>query len=210
MEPTEENLRAWDEVHGRGQPAALEPRIPDEIRARLPALDGKHVLHLGSGTGEASAELTELGGLVTGVELGDELLTTARGRAPNAAFVPGDPQDLPLELRRGRFDVVYAGPGLLARAEALEPFLHGVVGALKAGGLLAVYDLHPAGACVDAFRHWRESYFERRWPLGVLISAIADAGLVVRRLDELPSLETLGRPETRLPAVFLLLAEKSH
>jgi SAM-dependent methyltransferase len=168
------------------------------------------VLQLGSGTGEASAELAELGGLVTGIEHGEELLATARGRAPSAAFVPGDPQELPLELRRGRFDVVYAGPGLLARVGALEPFLHGVVGALKPGGVLAVYDIHPAGACVDAFRHWRDSYFEQRWPLGALVSAIAGAGLVVRRLDELPSLETLGRPETRVPAVFLLLAEKSH
>ena len=88
MEPTEENIRAFEDLH-RSRIAALSdrPGIPDPIRGLLPDLDGKHVLHLMCGTGEASAELAGLGALVTAVDVWAEALGEARGRHPDVAFV---------------------------------------------------------------------------------------------------------------------------
>ena len=48
MEPTDANLRAWDEVRGAVPP----PAIPDPVRALLPDLGGRHVLQLLCATGE--------------------------------------------------------------------------------------------------------------------------------------------------------------
>src|SRR5256885_783012 len=107
MEPTDENLKAWNEVHGRS--AAEEAGIPAHVRERLPDLKGKHLLHLQCGTGVISAELAKLGALVTGVDLSSEALVRAHELAPSGAFVHADPQSLPVELRRGRFDLVFTG-----------------------------------------------------------------------------------------------------
>ena len=62
MEPTERNLRAWNAAHRRRaqQPASA---LPELVRSWLPDLRGRHVLHLGCGAGEATAELVALGAL---------------------------------------------------------------------------------------------------------------------------------------------------
>ncbi|TML10163.1 MAG: class I SAM-dependent methyltransferase, partial [Actinobacteria bacterium] len=81
--------------------------IPETIRERLPDVNGKHVLHLQCATGESSAQLAELGALVTGVDISAEATAVARERVPNALFLEGDVHQLPLQLERGRFDFVY-------------------------------------------------------------------------------------------------------
>ena len=112
MWPTEQNRRAWDVRYGHaGSPGAT---LPGAVRERLPDVSGKHVLHLPSGTGEVSAELISLGALVTGVDPSDQALAAARQRAPDAAFFQAELHELPLQLRRGRFNLVYAGEGTLA------------------------------------------------------------------------------------------------
>jgi ubiquinone/menaquinone biosynthesis C-methylase UbiE len=226
VEPTDHNLRAWDEVHRRRAEAmAGETGIPDWVRERLPEVAGKHVLHLQCGTGDSTAELAELGALATGLDISGEALEVARERVPTAAFIQGDVQALPTELRRGRFDLVYTGGGVLSWVLDLEPWGHGVATALKPGGQLLLYDTHPVVKCLDAALHWRESYFrtevepdtgwettdeqrERLWQLGQIVTAIADAGLVVTRLDEVPSDRRRQRQDPRVPGEFLLLALK--
>ena len=94
MEPTEENLRAWDAIRR----SRAEPTIPDPVRALLPDLRSKHVLQLVCGTGAASAELAALGAFVTGVDSSEEALDVARKRAANAVFVKADFRALPAEL----------------------------------------------------------------------------------------------------------------
>jgi SAM-dependent methyltransferase len=227
LEPTDHNLRAWDEVHRRRAEAmAGELGIPDWVRERLPDIAGKHVLHLQCATGESTAELAELGALATGLDVSGEALELARERASNAAFIQGDVQALPTELRRGRFDLVYTGGGVLAWVLDLAAWAHGVTTALKPGGQLLLYDTHPVVKCLDAALHWRESYFraeaepdtgweaaegqrERFWQLGQIVTAIADAGLVVTRLDEVPSDRRRQRQDPRVPGEFLLLASKA-
>ena len=122
MEPTDQNRKAWDEIHRR-RTAAMEGQlgIPAQIRELLPDVAGKHVLHLQCATGESTAELVELGALVTAVDISAEALDVARERAPDVAYVHADVHDLPLEVRRGRFDLVYTGGGVFDLAPGPRP-----------------------------------------------------------------------------------------
>ena len=96
MEPTEENLRAWEERHrGRAEPVELPPFV----QRTLGDLKGKKVLHLLCGTGEATAALAELGAVATGLDPRPGALEAARERWPKILWVDGDPQSLPRQLR---------------------------------------------------------------------------------------------------------------
>jgi SAM-dependent methyltransferase len=236
MEPTDHNRRAWDEIHRRRKDAmGGRLGIPDAIRERLPDVDGKHVLHLQCATGESSAELAELGALVTGVDVSGEAVTIARERVPNALFLQADVQQLPLQLERSRFDLVYTGGGIFLWLQDLDAWARGVASALKPGGTLLAYDDHPVSACVDQASHWREDYFnedtlvgvgwrhfdlpgapaqeekhERFWRLGQIVTAIAGAGLVIRSFEEFSTIyETYWREkDPRVPGQFVLIADK--
>ena len=200
MEPTDLNRRVWDEVH-RPRAGEAPTRLPEVVEGRLPELAGKHVLHLSCGTGEATAELAGLGALVTGVDGSAEAVAAARKRAPAVAFVQGDPNQLPVELRRGRFDVVYSAIG------DLEPWAAGIAAALRAGGELIVHDEHPVLACLDDMLHWREDYFapgSRR--LGELVTALVSAGLVIQSIEELPGHDPLLPQARRVPGELVLVA----
>jgi SAM-dependent methyltransferase len=234
MEPTEHNRRAWDEVHRRRAEAmAGRLGIPPLVRQRLPDLEDRHVLHLQCATGESTAELAGLGALVTGVDISAEALALAAERAPTAALLQADVHDLPLHLRRGRFDLVYTGGGVLNWLQELAPWASGIAATLRPGGGLLLYDTHPVAKCVDVSLRWRENYFEegldvnvgwhhfelagepaqeqtyeRFWRLGQCVSALAAAGLTVRRLEEFPSVYATQRGDARVPGDFILLAEK--
>ena len=209
--------------------------IPTPIRERLPDVAGKHVLHLQCGTGESTAQLSQLGALVTGVDISGEAIAIAHERAPSAAFVQADVEELPLQLERGRFDLVYTGGGIFHWLHDLDRWARGIARALKPGALLVAYDDHPVAACVDRTSHWREDYFddrpivdvgwrhfelpgepareekyERFWRLGEIVTAIAGAGLVVHSLEEFSTIyETYWREkDPRIPGQFLLLAQK--
>ncbi len=204
MEPTEENIRVWDEVHRRLAERPEAPPLPDIVRERLPRLDGRHVLHLNCGDGAQTVELATLGALVTGVDPSDEALTVARRRDPTVAWVQAHPEALPLELQRGRFHLVYA-TGLAAHKRAIEASARGIEGALRPGGYLLLHEPHPVAAHVDAIGHWRESYFDvGSARLGELLTALGQAGLVLRRLEEFP----LPKPQDRVPGELLLVARK--
>src|SRR5205814_2123635 len=126
----------------------------------LPDVKGKHVLHLQCATGESTAELADLGALVTGVDISVEATAVARERVPNALFLEADVHHLPLQLERGRFDFVYTGGGIFHWLHDLDVWAHGIASALKRGGMLLAYDDHPVSACVDQASHWREDYFD--------------------------------------------------
>lgn len=207
MEPTDHNLRAWERAHRR--PAA--EGLPAVVRERLPDLQGRHVLQLGCGTGEAAAELADLGALVTGVDASAEAVRVAHERAPRAALLHADPQALPVELRRGRFDVVYAGAGTLASVTDLDAWAAGVAAALRAGGGMLLFDRHPVAECLDAALRWRTDYFADRdgfWRVGRIVTAVARAGLHVHRLEELTAEAPARRQDPRVPAFLVLLALK--
>jgi ubiquinone/menaquinone biosynthesis C-methylase UbiE len=234
MEPTEHNRRAWDEIHGRGT-GAMRGRlgIPAPVRERLPDLEGKHVLHLQCGTGESTAELSDLGALVTGVDISSEAIKIAHERAPTAAFIQSDVQQLPIQLEHGRFDLVFTGGGVLTWLQDLDAWLHAIVGALKPGGSFFLYDGHPVGSCLDITLRWREDYFdeepqpnvgrarfdlsgpaaveekmERFWRLGQIATAVAQSGLLLRSLEEFPEFDPSRHRDRRIPGDFVLIADK--
>jgi SAM-dependent methyltransferase len=234
MEPTERNRRAWDEIHRR-RAHALEGQLglPEIVRAALGHVSGKRVLHLQCATGESTAELAELGALVTGVDIAAEALAVARERSPEIAWVQADVHALPPELTRGRFDLVYTGGGVVVWLHDLEAWARGIAAALRPGGDLLLHEEHPVAMCVDQSLRWREDYFdesvivnvgwehfdvhgdppteekhERFWRLGQIITAVAGAGLVVRQLEEYPGTSSWRRLPSKLPGSFVLLAGK--
>ena len=234
MEPTEHNRRAWDEVHRRRTDVMAERLgIPVPVRERLPDIGGKHVLHLQCATGESTAQLVELGALVTGVDISEEAMAVARERAPTAALIQADVQQLPLQLQRSRFDLVYTGGGVLVWLHDLDAWLHGIVAALRPGGRFLLYDGHPVGSCLDLTLRWREDYFdeqpqpnvgwghfdlpgtpaqeqkvERFWRLGQVVTAVAESGLLVRSLEEFPEFDPWRHRDRRVPGDFILIADK--
>ena len=211
MEPTEHNRRAWDEIHRRRAEAlAGERGLPTPVRHALADLTDKRVLHLQCGTGEATAQLAELGGVVTGVDVSGDALEAARERWPSILWVQADPQALPRELRRGRFDLVYSGLGSLAPVRDLDGWLRSVVSTLHDGGDLLLFEEHPVALCVDGLMHWRESYFAGSPRLGQIVTAAARNGLRVRALEEYPSRsEGWRRHDARVPGTFLLYAQRA-
>lgn len=205
MEPTEGNIRAWNAVHR----AEGEPALPQRIRDRLPPLDGMRVLHLQCGDGMATLELAASGALVTGVDSSAEALDVARRRGPDLPWVQAEPEHLPGELRRNRFDLVFQDPGSLDRILDLESWAAGVAAALRPLGWLVVHEQHPIARHLDAALHWREDYFDGPWTLGGLLTAVAQAGLTVKRLEEYPARrEGYRGQDPRVPGEFLLRAEK--
>jgi hypothetical protein len=125
--------------------------------------------------------------------------------------VQADPQALPRELARGRFDLVYSGLGSLARIADLDAWTRSVASALRVGGDLLLYEEHPVALCVDGLMHWRESYFDegsRR--LGQIVTTTARAGMTPRALEEYPSgSESWRRHDARVPGTFLLYAQRA-
>ena len=200
MEPTDTNLRAWEEAHKRIRRSSTRGSrtLPKPVRERLPDIGGRHVLHLACGAGRETAALMSLGALVTGVDSSEATVKAARKRLPDAALVTASPEALPVELRRKRFDVVYSSWGALAEIGDLEGWADGIASALKKGGILFLYDEHPVAACLDQMLHWHESYFET-WPIGRLVHALGGAGLALERLEELPDPNRWGRREVRRP-----------
>lgn len=234
MEPTDRNRRAWDEIHRR-RAQALEGQLglPAVVRAALGDLKGRHVLHLQCATGESTAELAGLGALVTGVDVSGEALDIARERWPDIAWVQADVQNLPSELRRGRFDLVYTADGVLVWLHDLDAWATGIAAALRRGGDFLLHEEHPVAMCVDPNLRWREDYFdeelhvyrgwshfeltgppaqeekvERFWRFGQIVSAIAGAGLVVRQLEEYPEGDSWRRLPSKVPGKYTLLARK--
>jgi predicted TPR repeat methyltransferase len=207
MEPTDTNLRAWEEAHRSLRRGGGRRGLPKPVRERLPDLEGRHVLHLGSGAGRETAALIGLGALVTGVDGSEETVRAARKRLPDAALVAADVQELPVELRRGRFDVVYSSWGTLALVSDLSHWSGGIAAALRRGGVLLAYDEHPVAACLDQMLHWHESYFDA-WPVSRVVEALLDAGLTLERLEELPDPNRWGRREVRVPGDLVVIARK--
>jgi SAM-dependent methyltransferase len=211
MEPTEHNRRAWNEIHRQRAEALVGHRgLPSPVRHALADLSKKRVLNVHCGMGEAAAELAALGAVVTGLDSSGALLEAARERWPSILWVQGDPQQLPAELRRGRFDLVYAGAGSILQINDLDTWLRELVAALRHSGELLLFEEHPVALCVDGLLHWRESYFGiglKR--LGQIVNAATRAGLELRALEEYPARhEGFRRHDARIPGTFLLYARK--
>jgi len=208
VEPTDVNRRMFDEAHRRR--AGGRASLPPIVRRTLRDLAGKSVLHLRCGTGEGSAELAEHGATVTAVDLDQAALDAARERWPSILWIPADPQSLPANLRRSRFDLVYSPEGVVAGLTDIDAWAAGIAASVRRRGELLVYDDHPVSLCVDGLLRWHRDYFEDGIVrLGRLVSALAGAGFRVEALEEYP-LDAAGRrSDRRIPGSFLLYATRT-
>jgi SAM-dependent methyltransferase len=212
MEPTQENIRAFEAAH---RAEAVPDVLPELVARTLGDLKKKRVLHLLCGTGDATAALADLGAQATGVDPRPEALEAARERWPKILWVDGDPQELPRQLRREKFDLVYSGEGVIEGIGDLGAWAAGIVAALKPGGELLIFDDHPVADCVDRLLRWRSDYFrdpadrDPLWRIGQIVSALARAGLQTQALEEYPGGTSRLHHDRRIPATFLLDARRA-
>lgn len=141
------------------------------------------------------------------------------------------------------FDVVFTGGGAIVWLPDLPRWAIAIATLLKPGGVFILHEEHPVRSCLwieneqiqivdDYFRRARpikdngwfhfkggeeaqEIKYEFTWPIGDVVTAIAQAGLIIDRLEEFP-----GGPEWRLeqdkgqlghlPGQYLLVAHKQN
>ena len=208
MEPTDENLRAFEDAHRPVERG--ETSLPPQVRQSLADLNGKRVLHIGAGSGAATIEFVELGASVTGIDASEAALERARERAPSVLWIHSGLDTVPSELQRGRFDLAYAGVGTVQGVRDLDLFAGSITASLRVGGDLLLYDEHPAALCVDGLMHWREDYFEPGFHrLGQVVGSLARHDLTMRALEEYPP-GTGSFHDQRVPETFLLHARKTR
>ena len=156
-------------------------------------------------------------------------------------FVAADIYALPAELQRGDFDIVYTGGGALVWLPDIARWAEVVAAALRPGGRLILSEEHPIAGCLwvtDGKLEITDDYFGRgkttpdqgwghfsggedaqekkyqfAWPLGDIITALANAGLRIESLHESPSdadwrFGALLDAVRRLPGRYLLTARR--
>lgn len=156
-------------------------------------------------------------------------------------FVAADVYALPPDLQRGDFDIVFTGGGALVWLPDIERWAEVVASALRPGGRLVLDEEHPLAMVLwaeegtikidsDYFgRHRAEEYrgwshftggedaqelkYEFAWPLGDIITALANAGFRIRSLREAPSRARYRFGDrldevASLPGEYLLIATK--
>lgn len=159
-----QNRRSWNAVVGahdshRGDLAGFleaggSTLFPEELRLLGDPL-GKTVAHLQCNSGGDTLSLAGLGADVTGVDLSDEAVGSARRLSEKsgipARFVRADVYDWLAEVARdaGRFDAVFASYGVVCWLPDLTSWAGGIEAILAPGGRFVLVDFHPAAEVFD-------------------------------------------------------------
>ena len=157
-------------------------------------------------------------------------------------FIASDIYALPAYLFAESFDIVFTGGGALVWLPDLQEWGRIIARLLKLSGRLIIDEEHPLAGCMEVqdgqvrivddyfgrkpeiFMGWshftggehaKEQKYEFTWPLGDVVTALAQAGLRIERLEERPSLQgwRFGDklPEVaRIPGEYLLVARKDE
>jgi SAM-dependent methyltransferase len=142
----------------RGGGNALFP----EERALLGDLDRRTLVHLQCNSGSDSLSLALLGATVTGVDISDEAISSARRLSSEAGipadFVRADVYDwLEVAVCEGRrFDVVFSSYGVVCWLHDLEAWAGGIAAVLRNGGRFVVVDFHPVADMFD--EQWNRAH----------------------------------------------------
>ncbi len=160
----DQNRRSWNAVVGahdshRGDLAGFlggggSTLFPEERRL-LGDLSGLTVAHLQCNSGGDTLSLAGLGSDVTGVDLSDEAIRSARSLSEKsglpARFVRADVYDwLADAVARGTgYDVVFASYGVVCLLPDLGLWAHGIANVLEPGGRFVLVDFHPAAEVFD-------------------------------------------------------------
>ena len=156
-------------------------------------------------------------------------------------FIASDIYTLPADIFEERFDIVFTGGGAIVWLPDLQEWAKIIARLLKPGGRLLIDEEHPLAGCMevqdgvvrivddyfgrkaDMFIGWshfsgaenaKETKYEFTWPLGDVVTALAQAGLRIERLEERPS-QQQWRFGDKLPSVaqipgeYLLMARNA-
>ncbi len=158
-------------------------------------------------------------------------------------FIAADVYALPTDLQAGTFDYVYTSAGVIVWLPDLTRWAQVVASALKPKGIFLLFEEHPLASCLwssdgklqvesdyfgrsrpeksHGWRHFqggeeaKETKYEFSWPLGDIVTALAQAGLRIERLEEFPAEQGWRFQEDsdfihHLPGSFLLVASKDR
>lgn len=141
-----DRLRAGGSLMGDEELAALDAATAGR------GLAGLAVLHLQCHIGCDSVALARGGATVTAVDFSrtalDRLEVLAKECGVTVAALEADATDLPASLN-GQFDLVYASIGVLCWIDDLDAWMAGVARSLRAGGALALVELHPLVTMIE-------------------------------------------------------------
>ena len=160
----DQNRRSWNAVVGahdshRGDLAGFlkaggSTLFPEEL-GLLGDLSGKSLAHLQCNSGGDSLSLARLGADVTGVDLSDGAIRSARRLSEKsgltARFVQADVYEWLAETAKSeqRFDAVFASYGVVCWLPDLKTWATGIAGILVPGGRFVLVDFHPAADVFD-------------------------------------------------------------
>ena len=166
----EQNRLSWNAVVGahdshRGDLAGFlrgggSTLFPEE-RSLLGDLRGKSLVQLQCNSGADTLSLASLGATVTGVDISDEAISSARSLSRQtgipADFVRADVYEwLATTAREGRrFDVAFSSYGVVCWLPDLESWAQGITAVLRSGGRFVLVDFHPVVEMFD--EHWNLS-----------------------------------------------------
>ncbi len=129
--------------------------FPEE-RSLLGHIGGEKLLHLQCNSGGDTLSLARLGATVTGVDISDAAISTARKLSEEAGisadFERADVYDwFETTARAGgrRFDIVFASYGVVCWLPDLEAWAEGISAVLEPGGRFVLVDFHPAADVFD-------------------------------------------------------------
>jgi SAM-dependent methyltransferase len=167
----EQNRLSWNAAVGaheshRGDLATFLRKggstlFPEE-RTLLGDINGKTLLHLQCNSGGDSLSLALLGATVTGVDISDQAISSARHLSSEsgitADFVRADGYDwLKGAAREGRrFDVVFSSYGAVCWLPDLEAWARGIASDLNPGGRFVLVDFHPVAEMFD--ERWNHAH----------------------------------------------------
>lgn len=144
-----EQLNVWD-PRLYNERAAFVTEAGQDLVELLAPRPGERVLDVGCGTGELTAAIAARGAVVTGLDLSDDMLKTARDRHPALTFTAADAQSLAYDAA---FDAVFSNAALHWMPR-LEDVVAGVARALTRPGRF-VAELGGAGNTATVLRALR-------------------------------------------------------
>jgi SAM-dependent methyltransferase len=128
--------------------------FPEELEL-LGDLEGKTLAHLQCNSGGDTLSLALLGATVTGVDLSDGAISSARRLSTEtgipAEFLRADVYDWLEEAARAglRFDIIFSSYGVVCWLPDLEAWARGIAAVLNDGGRFVLVDFHPAAEMFD-------------------------------------------------------------
>jgi 2-polyprenyl-3-methyl-5-hydroxy-6-metoxy-1,4-benzoquinol methylase len=159
------NRRSWNEAirtrnRHKGNEAALFREggniLDPEERTLLGELIGTSFVHLQCNCGEETLSLAQLGATVTGVDISDTAIHTARllleATGLPATFLRMDVYDWLEEAAQAveRFDGVFSSYGSVIWLSDLSRWAKGIAAILKPGGRFVLLEMHPMLLMFDA------------------------------------------------------------